>query len=399
MTPYKFEMTTDEMRARRAAKWTMFGDTVIPAWVAEMDFRPAPVVHKAITRIVDQQDYGYPWRDRQPAGDSVAKAFATHMAEVFDWTIDAKQVVPLADLIQGTYAPIMAFTKPGDGIVLPMPSYPPFQEAIQSTGRRMIETQLVLENGRYTLDFDALERQTDKTTSMFVLCNPQNPTGGVFTREELLRIGDYAIRHDLIILSDEIHGDLVYPGQRHIPIASLSPEIAARTVTLNSATKSFNIPGLRCAVIHFGTPELMKRFTDILPLKMMGQPGIIGIDATVAAWTEGREWLLSTLDHLTKVRDHVVRRLADELPGISYAVPEATYMIWLDCAGLELGMPAGKFFLEQAGIAFSAGETFDKASGHCVRFNFATSMEIADTIIDRMVEAVRKSNQAAKVAE
>ncbi|MCL4674597.1 MAG: aminotransferase class I/II-fold pyridoxal phosphate-dependent enzyme, partial [Pararhodobacter sp.] len=316
-----------------------------------------------------------------------------------DWTIDAKQVVPLADLIQGTYAPIMAFTKPGDGIVLPMPSYPPFQEAIQSTGRRMIETQLVLENGRYTLDFDALERQTDKTTSMFVLCNPQNPTGGVFTREELLRIGDYAIRHDLIILSDEIHGDLVYPGQRHIPIASLSPEIAARTVTLNSATKSFNIPGLRCAVIHFGTPELMKRFTDILPLKMMGQPGIIGIDATVAAWTEGREWLLSTLDHLTKVRDHVVRRLADELPGISYAVPEATYMIWLDCAGLELGMPAGKFFLEQAGIAFSAGETFDKASGHCVRFNFATSMEIADTIIDRMVEAVRKSNQAAKVAE
>lgn len=399
MTPHKFEMTIDELRARRAVKWTLHDAPVIPAWVAEMDFCAAPVVHKAIKKIVDQQDYGYPWRNRLPAGTSVANAFATHMEAVFDWKIDAKQVVPLADLIQGTYAPIIAFTKPGDGIVLPMPSYPPFQEAIHSTNRRMIQTHLVIENGRYTIDFDALERQTDETTKMFVLCNPQNPTGGVFTKDELLRIGDYAIRHDLIILADEIHGDLVYPGRRHIPIASLSPEIAARTVTLNSATKSFNIPGLRCAVIHFGTPELMERFTSVLPLKMMGQPGIIGIDATVAAWTEGREWLLSTLQHLTKVRDRVVQRLGDELPGIQFVAPEATYMIWLDCSGLELGMPAAKFFLDRAGIAFSAGETFEPESAHFVRFNFATSMEIADKIIDQMADAVRKSNRAAKVAE
>ena len=399
MTVENFEMTIDQLRARRAAKWTMHAETVIPAWVAEMDFFAAPAVHKAIEKIVDQQDYGYPRRNSQPAGQSVAEAFAKHMAENFEWKIDAAHVVPLADLIQGTYAPIMAYTKPGDGIVLPMPSYPPFQEAIQSTGRRMIETKMIVEDGHHTLDFDALERQTDDTTTMFVLCNPQNPTGGVYTRDELLRIGDYAIRHDLIILSDEIHGDLVYPGHKHIPIASLSPEIAARTITLNSATKSFNIPGLRCAVIHFGSPDLMDRFTGVLPLKMMGQPGIIGIDATAAAWTEGRDWLLSTLEHLTKVRDHVDQRLRDELPSIQYIVPEATYMTWLDCSGLDLGMPAGKFFLEQAGIAFSAGETFDKESEHCIRFNFATSMEIVDTILDRMVAAVRNSNSAARVAE
>lgn len=398
MASVKFELTEQELRAKRSVKWTMYDADVLPAWVAEMDFAPAPPVKNAVETIVRQEDYGYPWRNRLPAGQSVASAFVENMQKNFGWMTDAKLVVPVADLIQGTYAPLLAFTKPGDGIVLQMPAYPPFQEAIKSTNRRLIANQLVLREGHYTIDFDVLEGQIDETTTMFVLCNPQNPTGGVYTKEELLRIGDVAIRHDLIIVSDEIHGDLVHPGHRHIPIASLSPEIAARTVTLNSATKSFNIPGLRCAVMHFGTPELLERYTRFLPLKAMGQPSIVGIDATVAAWTEGHDWLESTLQHLTRVRDHVDQRLRAELPGIRHSIPEATYMVWLDCSDLNLGMPAGKFFLDHARVAFSAGETFDPNCEQFVRFNFSTSMEIVDRILDRMVAAVDKLKQTAAVS-
>jgi cystathionine beta-lyase len=391
MTPDRFELTEAELRARRNGKWTLYDADVLPAWVAEMDFTVAPPVQAAIERLVRQQDYGYPRRNRLPAGEAVSNAFAAHMQRSFGWAIDPKLVVPLADLVQGTYAPVMAYTAPGDGIVLQMPAYPPFQEAIVSTGRRLIADPLAVRNGRYTIDFDALAGRIDATTRMLVLCNPQNPTGTVFTREELLRLADLAIAHDLIIVSDEIHGDLVHPGHRHIPIASLSPEIAARTVTLNSATKSFNIPGLRCAVVYFGTAALRDRFFKSFPRRMVGAPNIIGIDATVAAWTQGQPWLDEVLAHLGKVRDRVASRLRKELPEINFHIPEATYMAWLDCSKLGFNVTAADFFLQNAKLAFSPGETFDPASRQFIRFNFATSTAIADEILDRMVEAVKRA--------
>jgi len=271
-----------------------------------------------------------------------------------------------------------------------VPAYPPFREAVLDTGRRLIEHPLVDDGDGYRLDTGELERLVDPTTRILLLCNPQNPTGRVFGREELLEIGRIAIERDLIIISDEIHADLVFDGRQHIPIASLSPEIAARTVTINSPTKSFNIPGLRCAVIHFGTAELRDRFFKRFPRRMVGQPNIIGIDATVAAWGEGQPWLDDVIAHLTKVRDHVGARLRKELPEIRFHDPEATYMGWLDCSKLGFNVTAAEFFLQNAKIAFSAGETFDPAARQFIRFNFATSMEIADEIVDRMVDAVKR---------
>lgn len=395
----KFEMEIDELRARRNAKWSSYGDNVLPAWVAEMDFAMAPPVQEAITKIVREQDYGYPRRDGLPAGEAVSKAFVDRMKDRFDWTTRPELVLPVADLVQGTYAPICALTQPGDGIILQMSAYPPFKAAIESTGRRLIRNPLIDSGVRFELDLDQLERSIDPTSRMIILCNPHNPTGRVFGRNELLRLGQIAIDNDLIVVADEIHADLVYPGNKHIPFASLSDEIAARTITLNSATKSFNIPGLRCAVMHFGNEDLYARFEKVIPRKLLGQPSIIGIDATVAAWRQGQPWLDDTLKHLTAVRDRLADRLSAEIPRIQSYAPEATYMAWLNCDMLDLKKSAFAFFHEEAGVAFSPGESFDEGCSHFLRFNFATSMEIFDMIFDRMVSALSKTRpHAATVA-
>jgi cystathionine beta-lyase len=215
----------------------------------------------------------------------------------------------------------------------------------------------------------------------------------VFTRDELLAMGRMAIERDWIIVSDEIHCDLVFPGATHIPIATLSPEIAARTVTINSATKSFNIPGLRCGLMHFGTQALKDRFHARVPTRVLGSPGIIGIDATIAAWDHGQPWLDEVLPYLDANRQRLAAFLKAELPAIRFHAPEATYLGWLDCSALGLPGTAFDFFHDRAKIAFSPGQAFDPANEKAVRFNFATSAPILDRILERMAEAVRSNKR------
>jgi cystathionine beta-lyase len=388
-----FELSQSALQARRNAKWNQYDADVLPAFVADMDFAVAAPIQTAIERIVRERDYGYPLRDGERADRLVANAFAKRMKARYGWEISPDLVVPMADLVQGTYAAILAFSDPGDGVVLQVPNYPPFRESINSTERELLALPMRDNGTRHVFDMDELARLVNPRTRIFVLCNPQNPTGRVFSREELLALGQFAIEHDLIVISDEIHSDLVFPGQQHIPFATLGPDIAARTVTLNSATKSFNIPGLRCAVIAFGSEDLRKRFHSRIPLRLTGQANVIGADATVAAWTEGQPWLDAVMDHLHKARNRVVDVLAAEVPEIRFHAPEATYLTWLDCRELRLSSAAHQFFLNNARIGFSAGETFDPGSPQFVRLNFATSMPILDQILDRIIVAARRNDR------
>ena len=385
-----FDLSESALRQQRNSKWGKYGPDVLPAFVAEMDFAVAEPIQQAVRRVVDGRDYGYPLRNGDKAGVAVAVAFAARMKDRFGWDVDSDLVLPLADLVQGTYAPVLAFSEPGDGVVLQVPNYPPFRDVIQTTGRKLIPLPMRDDGTRFVCDTAEIAGAVDKRTRIFVLCNPQNPTGRVFTRDELLAMARFAIERDMIIISDEIHSDLVYPGHQHIPLASLGPEIADRTITITSPTKSFNIPGLRCAVLHFGSARLRERFLQRIPARLMGDPNAIGVDATVAAWAHGQPWLDAVMAHLMRARDRLVGRLRADVPEIICRVPEGTFLAWLDCTKLAFNTTAFDFFHDQARIAFSAGETFDPAGSQFVRFNFATSMPILDKLLDQMVTALRR---------
>jgi cystathionine beta-lyase len=373
------------LRGRRTNKWHKFADDVLPAWVADMDFGVAPPIAEALARLARTQEYGYAARE-----GLLAEAFARRMQSRFDWTVDPADAHPIGDLVQATFSSVMAFSEPGDAVVLQLPSYPPFMRAIEDTGRRLIANHMRDNGTRWELDLAAYDAAPDPRARLLTFCHPQNPTGRAYTRAELEQVAAFALRHDLIVVSDEIHADIVYPGGTHIPLASLSPEMAARTITITSATKSFNIPALRCAVMHFGTPELKERFFARIPSRLLGSPGVTGVDATIAAWDEGQPWLDEILAQLQANRDWLMQNLGDALPGVTLRRPEATYLAWLDCSALKLPVPAGQFFLDKARVGLNAGETFGEKYAAFARLNFASPAPVLKEIVGRMSDAVQK---------
>jgi cysteine-S-conjugate beta-lyase len=386
-----FELTVEQMRARRGVKWNRFPADVLPAWVADMDFAVPDEVQAAIEAIVSKRDYGYGNGHGVREGkEGLAVAFQEYAQSSFGWEIDPDGVLPVTDLIQGMYSPVYAFSEPGDGIVVQTPIYPPFLDTIATTGRRMVENRLVDDGTKLALDVDGLGSVVDARTRLLMVPNPHNPTGRCFTREELTAMAEVAIEHDLIVVSDEIHADLVYSGHTHIPFASLSSEVAGRTITLTSATKGFNIPGLRCALMYFGSLELKERFHKTIPQRLLGAPNVIGIDATVAAWRYGQPWLKEVMTVLEANRNRVTAFLAKEMPQIVYREPEATYLAWLDCAPLDLGRSPFEFFLDHAKVGLMEGANFGAAGVGKVRLNFGTSAKILDEILERMAQSIRQ---------
>ena len=380
MTATDFDIAT--LRARRTNKWHKFPPDVLPAWVADMDFGVAPSIAAAMTRLTQNQEYGYAARD-----GVLNDAFSRRMANRFNWHTDPADTIALGDLVQASFSSVMAFSEPGDGVLLQLPSYPPFMGAIADTGRRLIANPMRDDGTHWVLDLPAAP---DPRLRMMIFCHPQNPTGRCFSRAELEAVADFAIRHDLIVVSDEIHADIVYPGGQHIPLASLHPEIAARTITITSATKSFNIPALRCAVMHFGAPALKERFVSRIPIRLLGSPSVTGVDATVAAWDDGQPWFDEIMACLQGNRDWLAATIAAELPAVTMRLPQATYLAWLDCRALDLPCSAGQFFLDRARVGLNFGDTFGPDYAGFARLNFATPEPVLREIVARMAAAVRR---------
>ncbi|MBV8185511.1 MAG: aminotransferase class I/II-fold pyridoxal phosphate-dependent enzyme [Hyphomicrobiales bacterium] len=385
-----FDLPESVLRSRRNSKWNAFGRDILPAFVAEMDFAVAEPIQEVVSRAVAAGDYGYPQHRGGKPEPAVAEAFVARMERRFGWKTDSALVQVVADLVQGTFAPLLAFSEPGDGVILQVPAYPPFHEAIATTKRELTPLTMRDAGTRHVFDVTELDDRIGPRTRILILCNPQNPTGRVFDHAELSALARLAIERDLIVVADEIHSDLVYDGRKHIPFATLGAEIAARTVTITSATKSFNIPGLRCGVMHFGTPELRQRFANTIPARLLGGCSGLGIDATVTAWTSCDDWLDAVVAHLTKARDRLIEVLRAELPQVRCHAPEGTYLAWLDFRELHLPMPAFQFFHDHARVALSPGENFQPGCAQFARLNFATSMPILDRILGRMVDAAKK---------
>jgi cystathionine beta-lyase len=372
-------------QARRSAKWHQYPADILPAWVAEMDFELAAPIKAEIERHLENSDLGYPLTE---AETGLPDAFSERMNERFGWNPDPTRIEVLAEVVQGLYIAVEAYTEVGDSAIVQTPIYPPFLTALEDTGRRLVENPLVSSGDRFEFDFDHLAEQADPTTRLFLLCNPHNPSGRVMLRADLERIAAHALAHDLIVISDEIHADLLYDDHVHIPFASLGPEIEKRTVTLTSASKPFNIPGLRCAVAHFGSDDLQQRFNRLHPPRFRGGIGLLGVYATIAAWRWGQPWLDEIVPYLQANRDYAFQLLEERIPEIRFYPPESTYLAWLDCSALELKGSPVNHFMKHGRVALSAGARFGSGWNEYVRLNFATSRPILTEVIDRMAKAL-----------
>ncbi|TFG95999.1 MAG: pyridoxal phosphate-dependent aminotransferase [Myxococcales bacterium] len=372
-------------RPSRGEKWANYPEDVLPVWVADMDFPIAEPIRRVLRFAVERSDLGYPVH---PAPTDLPEITARRMRERFAWSPSPDSVEILTDVVQGLFVALDRFSQPGEGAVVLTPIYPPFLASVRTMKRRLIECPLALGADGYSVDLDALRGAIDAGTRLLMLCNPHNPSGRVFTRSELEGLAAIAEQHDLVVVSDEIHADLTYPGRSHLPFASLSPEAAARCITLTAGSKAFNTAGLRCGVAIFGSPELKRRFNG-LPRHLRGGIGLLGIEALRAAWTHGQPWLDQVLDYLAGNRQLVVDFVRDELPGVKLFPPEATYLAWLDCRELALEPSPYAHFLEHGRVALSDGSAFGEPGRGFARLNFATSRAILGDALERVAKSLR----------
>ncbi|MGQ0631311.1 MAG: MalY/PatB family protein [Sporichthyaceae bacterium] len=377
------ELDLARLRARRSMKWQAYPADVLPAWVAEMDFDPAPAVAAAVTDALGRGgDFGYALDLRDPQLGAAFSAFAERR---YRWSVDPDHVLLLRDVMRGVELWIEGFTSPGDSVVVPTPVYYPFRTATTEAGRALVEIPAVRTgpDSAWALDLDALDAAFAAGGRLLLLCNPHNPLGRAYTETELRALAGVVLRHDVRVVADEIHAPLVFAPRRHIPFASLGPEVAARTLTLHSASKAFNLAGLHAAVAVCGSPA-DEAWLSAQSYRHRGAAGILGVAASVAAFTDSDAWLDALLTHLAGVRDHLAHEVRTQLPGIEWTAPEATYLAWLDCRALNLTPSPFQAFLERGKVALSDGIPFGAGSDGHVRLNFATSRAVVTEIVARM---------------
>lgn len=368
------------MTTRGGLKWTYYGDA-LPAWVAEMDFGLAPSVSEALHGAVDDALTGYPYPDAERA---VARAATRFWRDRFDWEADPSWVFPAPDVIEGIRRAITHLTRPESPVVLHSPVYFPFYGMVERAGRDIIEVPSPRDDdGRYTLDLEAIDRALDEGAGSIVMCNPWNPTGRVLTRDELSDIVDVARRHDVRVISDEIHAAITYPGHTHTPLATLDPD---RVVTVTSASKAWNLPGLKCAQVILSSERDREKWENFFTPEKVGV-GTFGLIANEAAYASGVEWFDATLRRLEQTRDLLSSLVEEHLALVPYHPPEATYLAWLDMSPYDLEAPAD-FFLSKARVATTGGGPFGTGTESFVRFNFATSEDLVVEMVERMAAAL-----------
>ncbi|WP_299566388.1 MalY/PatB family protein [uncultured Sulfitobacter sp.] len=382
--------TPIERRGTHCVKWDAMAklydvpaDTGIPMWVADMDFATAPVVQKAVQDMADHGVYGY-------FGDDSAYRAAIQwwMTERHGWDLDPAHIFTTHGLVNGTAMCVDAFTEPGDGIVLFTPVYHAFARVISAAGRRVVECEMVQENGRYKMDFDAYDAQMTGSEKMVILCSPHNPGGCVWSREELRAVADFAKRHDLVLVSDEIHHDLVMPGHTHTPM-SLIEGIEDRLVMMTATTKTFNIAGSHSGNVILADPDLRAKFGARMAALGLSANSFGLFMATAAYSPEGAQWvddLVQYLDGNRRLFDTAV----NAIPGLTSMPLAATYLAWVDFK--DTGMTREEFTsrVEQgAGIAANHGPTFGSGGDSFLRFNFATPRARVQEACDRLTEAFK----------
>jgi len=375
-----FDFDTPVQRAETdSQKWQKYaGRDILPMWVADMDFKCAPAILAALHARVDHGLFGYA-RPEKSTVDAVVDA----MERNYGWKIDASWIVWLPGLVVALNVTAQAFAAPGEEVLTLSPVYPPFMSAPKNAARASVQVPFELTAGAWTINWDALERAVTPRTKLFYLCNPHNPVARVWRREELVRLADFCVRHNLVLCSDEIHCDLILdPALKHIPTALLSPEIAARTITLMAPSKTYNVPGLGTSFAIISDAALRTRFVRATA-GIVAEVNNLGYVACEAAYRDCEPWRQALLAYLRGNRDLLLTTVARDLPGIVIEAPiEATYLAWLNVSALGLADPIAHF--EQHGVGLSECAYFGAARGTYVRINLGCTRATLTTALHRM---------------
>jgi len=374
-------MNFDKIVDRRLSdsiKWNREDEDILPLWVADMDFPvPKPVLN-ALQKRISHGIFGYSMTQ-----ESTKLAIQAWLSDRHGWLVETDDILVVPGVVQGFNIAAAAFTNPGDHVLVQTPAYRPFLEVAQNS--QLYQTNHSLfqgKDGLYGIDLDEFKAAISPNTRIFMHCNPHNPTGRVFSKKELTKMAKICLQENVIICSDEIHSDLVFHGSNHIPIASLSNDISQKTITLISASKTFNLAGLKSSAVIISNPALREQFKSKLR-GLSGAVNILGATAMTAAYTHGHDWLNELLQYLAINRDILVDYVSSELPGINIHSPQGTFLGWLDCTESGLENPAAHFLIKGR-VALNSGQWFGDEFQKYARINFGCPREILLSALDRI---------------
>ena len=367
---------------------TVFGKTdVIPMWVADMDFETPDFIRDAVIQRAGHQIYGYTFRDTD-----YYQPIIEWMQSHHDWIIQKDDIVFCPGVVPALNIAVLAFTKPGDKIIIQPPVYHPFQGAVRDHHRELVYNQLIQQEDEYLIDFDLLEEQA-KDAAMLILCNPHNPVGRCWNKTELEKVARICIKHHVLVLSDEIHADLVMPGYRHEIFANLSPEVAKITITAHAPSKTFNLAGLATSSVIISNPELRSVFSKFIEKMHLGLGNLFGSVASAAAYLHGESWRLQLIDYLNNNIEYTEAFINNNIPGLKMFRPEATYMIWLDFRKFMLDDETLKNkMIHEAGLGLNPGTDFGPGGEGFMRMNIACPHSILKNALERLQRMLSDAN-------
>lgn len=375
-----YSMKYDELKLK-------FGkDDLIPMWVADMDFRTAEPIINAISKRVEHGIYGYTSRP-----DSYYESSSEWLSKRHGWNVDSKLMIHCPGVVPALSLIVREYTKPGDKIIIQSPVYYPFYDVIKDNQRELVLNPLKFVDGKYVMDYSDLEDKAKSGAKMIILCNPHNPVGRVWTKNELIKLGEICLRYGVRVVSDEIHSDLIYKNHKHVPFASISVDFLKNTITCIAPSKTFNLAGLQASILIMPNKEYRDKFDNILEVLDSKRNNCFSVVATEAAYRYGEEWLEQLLPYLEGNIDLINEYCRVNIPKIKPNKSEGTYFVWFDCK--ELGMSDEKlkdFMIDEAKIAFDFGFWFGIDGEGFIRMNIACPRTTIEKALNRMKTAVDK---------
>ena len=385
---YNFDSIIDR-RNTGCMKWDglnkLFGrDDIIPLWVADMDFPSAEPIKKALVSRAEHNVFGYTF-----TSDEYYEAVIGWMKRRHNWHIERDWIVYTPGVVPALSYAIRAFTEPGDKVILQSPVYHPFYSTIEENGRVIVKNPLKLVDGKYYMDYEDLEDKIDSKTKMLILCSPHNPVGRVWKEEELKKLADICIKNNIMVVSDEIHFDIVYSNNKHIVFGRISEEIMNNSIVLTAPSKTFNIAGLQVSNVIISNEELRRRYNKELSKDHIGRPNVFGAEALIAAYNYSEDWLDELLIYLEGNRDFFINYVNEKIPKLKAIKPEGTYLIWVDCSGLNKDSEQLRdFFVNKCKVALNSGIMFGEEGKTFMRFNIGCSRSVLEEALNRIEKAI-----------